>query len=121
MFRAFDPHNRTTLHDDAIQLGPFIVLPDQEHVAAILSFGGDAESAFGRVNIHCHAGISRSAAAMAMILAQAYPDEDVKDIIDWLIRIRPCAWPNARMIGCADELLGRSGRPNAAWNRTSAW
>ena len=64
--------------------------------------------------IHCHAGISRSTAAMAMILAQAFPDESEGAIVDRLSRIRPQAWPNSRMIGFADELLGRDGRFIAA-------
>jgi predicted protein tyrosine phosphatase len=51
---------------------------------------------------------------MTMILAQAFPRESEDAIVDRLLRIRPQAWPNSRMIGFADELLGRQGRLSAA-------
>jgi len=39
-FWTYDPHHRTTLHfHDEIEPGPGLVLPQREHVQAILSFG----------------------------------------------------------------------------------
>ena len=35
--------------------------------------------------------------------------------------IRPIAWPNSRMIGFADEILGRQGRLNAALREHYRW
>jgi predicted protein tyrosine phosphatase len=114
-FRAFDPHLRTTLYfHDAIEPGPSIVLPAKADVEAILAFGRDVGQDLRHLLIHCHAGISRSTAAMAMILAQAFPAESEGAIVDRLFAIRPQAWPNSRMIGFADELLGRDGRFSAA-------
>jgi predicted protein tyrosine phosphatase len=55
-------------------------------------------------------GISRSTAAMAMLLAQAYPEDDEGAIMRRLTTIRPPAWPNSRMMAFADELLGRGGK-----------
>jgi predicted protein tyrosine phosphatase len=114
-FRAFDPHLRTTLYfHDAIEPGPHIVLPAKADVETILAFGRDVGQDLRHLLIHCHAGISRSTAAMAMILAQAFPDESEGAIVERLFAIRPQAWPNSRMIGFADEILGRDGRFMAA-------
>ena len=108
--RAFDPHFRATLRfHDAIEPGPGVVLPQKPDVDAILAFGRDA-GGVRHLLIHCHAGISRSTAAMLMILAQAYPRETEGAIVDRLLEIRPQAWPNSRMVAFADELLGRDGR-----------
>jgi len=57
---------------------------------------------------------------MAMILAQAFPHENEDAIVDRLVRIRPQAWPNSRMIRFADELLGRDGRLIVAVSRVYA-
>jgi predicted protein tyrosine phosphatase len=120
-FWAFDPHLRTTLHfHDAIEPGPDIVLPQKTDIEAILAFGRDAGDYLRHLLIHCHAGISRSTAAMAMILAQAFPREQEEAIVHRLMRIRPQAWPNSRMIELADELLGREGRLSAAISRIYA-
>jgi len=114
-FSAFDPHLRTTLYfHDAIEPGPHIVLPAKADVETILAFGRDVGQDLRHLLIHCHAGISRSTAAMAMILAQAFPDESEGAIVERLFAIRPQAWPNSRMIGFADEILGRDGRFMAA-------
>lgn len=117
----FDPHLRTTLYfHDAIEPAHEVVLPRVEHVEAILAFGRDIGDDLSHLLVHCHAGISRSTAAMAMILAQAFPQEDEHAVVDRLLRIRPQARPNSRMIGFADELLGRNGRLTAAVNKVYA-
>ena len=114
-FQAFAPHARVTLYfHDAIEPAPAIILPEVADVEAILGFGRDLGGDLGHLLIHCHAGISRSTAAMAMILAQAFPRESEDAIIERLEAIRPQAWPNSRMIGFADTLLGRNGRLTAA-------
>ena len=120
-FLAFDPHFRATLHfHDAIDPAPGIVLPRVADVEAILTFGREMSGGVCHLLIHCHAGISRSTAAMTMILAQAFPHEDENVIVDRLVQIRPQAWPNSLMIGFADELLGRNGRLTAAVNKIYA-
>src|ERR1700727_3954476 len=113
-FLAYDPHFRATLRfHDAIEPDPDILLPQRGDVAAILTFGRDAAEAGGLL-IHCHAGISRSTAATPMILAQAHPHESEDELADRLLRNRPQAWPNSRMIAFADELLDRRGQLMAA-------
>ena len=119
-FQHFDPHSRVTFRfHDAIEPDPGIVLPQKAVVDAILSFARDA-GGVGHLLIHCHAGISRSTAAMLMILAQAHPHEAEDGIVDQLLEIRPQAWPNSRMIAFADERLGRDGRLTAAVARIYA-
>jgi predicted protein tyrosine phosphatase len=113
-FQAFDPHFRAIMRfHDAIEPDQDVLLPQKSDVEAILSFGREAAEAGGLL-IHCHAGISRSTAATLMILAQAHPDEDEDELADRLLRTRPQAWPNSRMITFADELLDREGRLMAA-------
>jgi hypothetical protein len=46
---------------------------------------------------------------MALILAQALPDRPSADILRHILRIRPQAWPNLRIIEIGDALLGRAG------------
>ena len=95
-------------------------MPQREDAQTILAFGHGLGRDLRHLLIHCHAGISRSTAAMAMILAQAFPHEAEDAIVDRLLRIRPQAWPNSRMIGFADEVLDRGGRLSAAVNKVYA-
>src|SRR5271166_1360780 len=120
-FEAFDRHMRATLYfHDAIEPAPGIVLPQETDVETILAFGRNLGDDLRHLLIHCYAGISRSTAAMAMVLAQAFPNENEDAIVDRIVRIRPQAWPNSRMIGFADGLLGRNGRLIAAVSRLYA-
>ena len=113
-FSTYDPHVRTTLYfHDAIEPGPNIVLPEMSDIETILAFARDAGDV-GHLLIHCHMGISRSTAAMLMVMAQAFPKDREDSLVDRLTEIRPQAWPNSRMIAFADERLGRNGRLMAA-------
>lgn len=113
-FAAYDRHHRTILRfHDAIEPLPGIVLPSRDDVDAVLDFGRALAAAppeQGHLLVHCHAGISRSTAAMAVLMAQATPDEDEDSLLERLLAIRPKSWPNSRMISFADDLLGRDGR-----------
>ena len=51
---------------------------------------------------------------MATLLARHTPVGDEDGIFARIREIRPIAWPNSRMIGFADDILGRGGRLNAA-------
>jgi predicted protein tyrosine phosphatase len=59
-------------------------------------------------------GISRSSAAMALILAQARPDRPAADALVETRRIRRRIWPNLRVVELGDALLGRRGTLIAA-------
>lgn len=125
-FKAYDQHHRTTLRfHDVVEPLPGMIVPEPRDVEAIIAFvqrvGEDAEAdRAGRLLIHCHMGISRSTAAMTMMLARAYPEEGEDSLMDRLTAIRPQAWPNARMIDFGDEILGRGGRLSAAVSRLHA-
>jgi predicted protein tyrosine phosphatase len=95
-FWAYDPHHRTTLHfHDTIQSGPALLPPQTEHVEAILNFGrsllADTERQPAHLLVHCHAGISRSTAAMAMLLTQADPGADEDNVFARIQDLRPQA------------------------------
>ena len=59
--------------------------------------------------IHCGAGFSRSPAAVALMLALAMPAIAPVDIAAEVLRPRPTAWPNLRIIELGDGLLNRRG------------
>ena len=61
-----------------------------------------------------HAGVSRSTASAALILAQAWPDRPARVALDAVAAIRPRAWPNLRILEFGDALLGRDGEIVAA-------
>ena len=114
-FLRYAAHQRMLLRfHDAIEPGPGVVLPEASHVAEILGFGRDlaasaASRKEGHLLVHCHAGISRSTAALTMLLAQVYPDQSADTVLRRVLDMRPKAWPNLRMIEFADAQLGRGG------------
>jgi predicted protein tyrosine phosphatase len=55
-------------------------------------------------------GVSRSTAAMAILMAQSNHPETEDWIFSRLLELRPQAWPNSLMVEFADELLGKDGR-----------
>ena len=109
-FSDYQPHRRQLLRfDDVLIEVPGMAAPQDEHVAAILAFGGELEkSDVAHLLIHCHAGVSRSTAAAAMLMAQHNPGRET-DAFLALLEIRHQAWPNTRMIDIADRLLARQG------------
>ncbi|MBL0402818.1 protein-tyrosine-phosphatase [Microvirga aerilata] len=122
-FAAYDPHHRTILRfHDIINPIEGMILPEPEHVAAVLRFGdevaaGSAERSEGHLLVHCHMGISRSTAAMLTLLGQTNPEESEDRLFERLTDIRPQAWPNSLMIAFADDLLSRNGRLTDALRR----
>jgi predicted protein tyrosine phosphatase len=114
-FSQYDLHHRTILKfHDVIEPGPGLILPEAQHVEEILEFGeGIATDTTLRRDphllVHCHMGVSRSTAAMAILMVQSNNAESDEAIFTRLLELRPQAWPNSRMIGFADELLDRGG------------
>jgi len=110
-FAAFAPHRRRTLRfDDLLFEAPEMQAPGEADVLAILEFGVELErrSDIAHVLVHCHAGVSRSSAAAALLMAQHNPGRE-EDAFLALLEIRPQAWPNTRMVEIADGLLQRQG------------
>lgn len=122
-FGSYAPHQRTILRfHDIIEDRPGMEMPREEHVKQVLAFGEELSNSRndredGHLLVHCHMGVSRSTASMAMLMAQAQPDLDEDEIFARLRDIRPIAWPNSVMIGFADNLLGREGRFTRALHR----
>ncbi len=112
-FGSFSEHEKLELRfHDVIEQVPGMLPPRQEHVARLLAFGRDLMAEprdDAHLLVHCHAGISRSTAAMTLILAEALPDRPARAILDEVLRIRPKAWPNLRVIEIGDAMLARDG------------
>lgn len=115
-FAAFPPHSRLALRfNDIIDPEPGRLAPAKADVERLLAFGRElAEAPDAHLLIHCHAGVSRSTASAALILAQVWPDRPARAVLDAVAKIRPRAWPNLRILEFGDELLGRDGEIVAA-------
>ena len=117
-FGAFGEHEKLELRfHDVIEEAPGTLPPREEHVAALLRFGRDLAAEpppSAHLLVHCHAGISRSTATMALVLAQASPRLSAGRIMGEILRLREKAWPNLRLIEMGDAALGRGGELVAA-------
>jgi predicted protein tyrosine phosphatase len=115
-FAAFGPHHRLALRfHDIIEPRPDCLAPKRADVERLLAFGRELTRAPDpHLLIHCHAGVSRSTASAALILAQASPDRPARVVFDAITAIRPRAWPNLRILEFGDALLGRNGEIVAA-------
>jgi predicted protein tyrosine phosphatase len=114
-FSKYPPHGRVILYfHDEIDAGPNIVLPEIKDVRKIVALGesivDDSGERRPHLLVHCHMGISRSTAAMAILHAICHPDEDEETIFSRVLQTRPHAWPNSLMVELADNLLARAGR-----------
>jgi predicted protein tyrosine phosphatase len=110
-FRFYPSHERLTLRfDDIVASYPGFQAPGRDDVKKLLDFGQSLDSAGreGHLLVHCHAGISRSTAATAILLAQPNPGREREAFLA-LLDLRNHAWPNTRMVEFADDLLGRNG------------
>jgi predicted protein tyrosine phosphatase len=115
-FAAFPLHHRLALRfNDIIDPRPDQLAPASADVARLLAFGREPDLTAGsHLLIHCHAGVSRSTAAAALILAQARPDRAAREALEAVAQLRPRAWPNLRILEFGDALLGRNGELVAA-------
>lgn len=118
-FGAYPPHDRLTLRfHDIVAPAQGLIAPERKDIEALLGFGRRiAGNPTDHLLIHCHMGVSRSTAAATVLLLQAAPNADEDAALAHMLSIRPQAWPNARMIALADELLRRQGRFIAALDR----
>jgi predicted protein tyrosine phosphatase len=106
----FELHRRLRLRfHDIIESQPGWVAPERWDVELLLSFARDLGAGGTHLLIHCHAGVSRSTAAAALVLAQRCPDQPADEVLEEVVRLRPRAWPNLRILELGDGILGRSG------------
>jgi predicted protein tyrosine phosphatase len=117
-FAAFGEHQRLELcFDDILEPCEGLVAPQRVHVDEILRFAGDLlvdPPRDAHLLVHCHMGISRSSAALALILARVRPDLPGPQILGEVLRVRQRAWPNLRLIELGDAALDRHGELIAA-------
>ena len=111
---------------DVSQETPGYCAPQPSDIDALLEFGqAIAASPAAHVLVHCHAGISRSTAAAVILLVQRRRGAE-REAFEYVSRVRPVAWPNARMIALADVALDLDGAlvSALAWHRReipAAW
>jgi predicted protein tyrosine phosphatase len=118
-FGHYGEHAKLELRfHDVIEDNPQSVVPDPAHIAQLLAFGaGLGREPGAHLLVHCHAGVSRSSASMALLIAQAMPEQPGEAIFAEILRIRPQIWPNLRIVELGDEALGRNGDLIAAAHR----
>lgn len=97
-------------HDVSAPIGD-AQAPEQPDVEQLLAFAAELQEGAPNTHllVHCHAGVSRSTAAAAILLAQRNPGREA-EAFRHVARIRPGAWPNRRMVEIADRLMHRDGR-----------
>jgi predicted protein tyrosine phosphatase len=83
-----------------------LVMPSREIMGTIL----DLAEAPRTILIHCHAGISRSTAAVYALACRLAGPGHEADLAMALRALSAAATPNPRMIALADDLLGREGK-----------
>ena len=107
----FAVNRRLKLHfHDVIEPHPEWIVPERWDIELLLAFARDLGAAHEtHLLIHCHAGVSRSTAAATLVLAQNCPDWSAEDALQAVVRLRPRAWPNLRVLELGDEILGRGG------------
>lgn len=98
----------TLRFDDVIVAGEPYRAPARADIERLLAFDREHQPGDALV-IHCHAGISRSTAAFAILLAARRPGTEAQVFAE-LRAVRPRAWPNSLMIALADDILGTRGR-----------
>jgi predicted protein tyrosine phosphatase len=95
--------------DDVVAEYPGYQACSIEHVKTVLAFGERVHVSPGsHALIHCHAGISRSQAAAAILMCQHAPGQEEAAFLR-LLELRKHGWPNTRMVEFADQLLKRDG------------
>jgi predicted protein tyrosine phosphatase len=107
----FDINRRLRLRfHDVIESHPGWIAPERRDVQLLLAFSRDLTKANEvHLLVHCHAGVSRSTAAATLVMAQTCPDRPAAEVLQEVVRLRPRAWPNLRILELGDEILGRRG------------
>ena len=95
--------------DDIVAEYPGFEACTQRHIEKLLKFGERVHAnPTGHVLVHCHAGISRSTAAAAILMSQFTPGNEEEAFLK-LLELCKHGWPNTRMVEFADRLLDRKG------------
>jgi predicted protein tyrosine phosphatase len=89
--------------DDVVAEYPGFEACSPAHIVKVLDFGERVHATAG-----CHAGVSRSTAAAAILMCQHAPGQEEAAFLK-LLELRKHGWPNTRMVEFADALLKRDG------------
>lgn len=112
--QAFGAHHHLILSfHDVITPIKGRVCPEPDDVEKLLQFGASLNwrgTDASELLVHCEAGTSRSTAALTVLFAQANPEQSATSILRSVLRVRPGAWPNSRVVSIGDDLLGRKGQ-----------
>ncbi len=114
-----EPLNHYHLNFDDVEVdSEGCVAPTREDVKEAMVGGEEliAQSVVVPVHllIHCYAGVSRSTAIALAILMMLYGKDAEDQAVEYLLRIRPQAMPNVRIVREADLILGCGGQLIAA-------
>lgn len=105
----FEIEHELIRFDDVVAEYPGFEACTPAHIEKVLAFGDKVHARpDAHVLIHCHAGVSRSMAAAAILMAQHAPGHEEEAFLK-LLELRKHGWPNTRMVEFADVLLKRDG------------
>jgi predicted protein tyrosine phosphatase len=110
-----DLHLQVAIHDITQPVGDWEA-PASADAERVIRFV-EAWDRAAPLLIHCWAGISRSTASAFITACVHNPHTDEDEIAQTLRNASPTAFPNARLVGHADALLGRGGRMMKAAER----
>lgn len=82
----------------------------ESDIQCLIDLAKELNGSAAKVLIHCEAGVSRSAAAALILYTCLLGQGSEQEAMDRVLRQRPIARPNRRMVELADKLLGREGR-----------
>ena len=83
--------------DDVVAEYPGFEACTPAHIEKLLAFGEKVHAnPEGHVLVHCHAGVSRSTAAAAILMTQHAPGQEEATFLR-LLDLRKHGWPNTRM------------------------
>jgi len=90
--------------------------PTEHDVRLLINFAHKIDLSAGRLLVHCQAGISRSAAAAAIVLATVVGPGSELAAAELLHRLYPACRPNRLMLQLAGEALGTGSALTNAWD-----
>lgn len=109
---APERHLKVAVHDIASDIGDWKA-PGRSDAEQLVRFLAEWDLQ-SPLLVHCWAGISRSSATAFIAACLHNPGVDEADIARAVRAASPTASPNVRLVGHADDILGRQGRMNAA-------
>lgn len=110
-------------HDVINQQQQGLRSPTPFDIQRLLEFGAqlpDPKSQPTHLVVYCHAGISRSTAAVILLLAQAQKGQSANSFVARVRQIQPMALPNRLMVEIGDDLLKLKGQLISAVNKLYA-